>query len=214
MARRQRATLDQLRQAIDQLPRESRAAMLRGIECNPIIVGAYASRDGICPMLAAHRQGGRTPLIAFAEAWDAYAFRSVRRVRSRRATERELLVLRSHLEASLLAEEGPLAAEGPLAGGGLDVVAAPSAERPGNTERPRTVTPAPARADPRPGEPDRRRELREAPGWAWTRVVRRLDDYERLVAATEEPSTSRSGSAGPPAPISAIGPGTSTSCPR
>ena len=35
--------------------------MLDGIEANHIIVGAYTDRHGgVCPMLAAHRNGGRT----------------------------------------------------------------------------------------------------------------------------------------------------------
>ena len=83
--------------------------MLEGIDDNDIIVGAYTSRDGICPMLAAHRAGGRTSVIAFAKAWDRFAFRDARRGRARRATHRELLVLRSHLEASLLEEDIPVA---------------------------------------------------------------------------------------------------------
>ena len=45
--------------------------MLEGIAANDIIVGAYTTGDGICPMLAAHRHGGRTSQIAFAQAWDA-----------------------------------------------------------------------------------------------------------------------------------------------
>ena len=46
--------------------------MLRGIDANPIIVGAYVDRasGGICPMLAAHRNGGRTSLASFARAWE------------------------------------------------------------------------------------------------------------------------------------------------
>jgi hypothetical protein len=58
-------------------------------------------------MLAAHRAGGRTSVIAFAQAWDRVAFRGQRSARARRATERELLILRSHLEASLLEEAAP-----------------------------------------------------------------------------------------------------------
>jgi hypothetical protein len=81
--------------------------MLRGIAANDIIVGAYSTADGICPMLAAHRNGGRTSLIAFAQAWDRVAFRGQREARARRATERELLILTSHLEASLLEEGAP-----------------------------------------------------------------------------------------------------------
>ena len=107
MRTRRRATTADLRLAIDCLPRHTRIAMLEGIAANDIIVGAYPGSEGICPMLAAHRRGGRTTLIAFAEAWDRLAFRGVRHARPRRATERELLILRSHLEASLLADESP-----------------------------------------------------------------------------------------------------------
>src|ERR1700751_4153968 len=109
MRTRRPATIEDLRVAIDCLPRRTRIAMLEGIDANEIIVGPYASPEGICPMLAAHRAGGRTSLIAFAEAWDRLAFRGVRRARAgaRRATERELLILRSHLEASLLSDETP-----------------------------------------------------------------------------------------------------------
>jgi hypothetical protein len=34
----------------------------------------------------------------------------------------------------------------------------------------------------RPGDRDRSKELRERGGWSWTRVFRRLDDYERALA--------------------------------
>jgi hypothetical protein len=93
----------QLRTAIDLMPRETRAAMLRGIERNRIVAGAYAdgSSGGICPMLAAHRNGGRTDFAGFARAWDR--FTNVRR--PRRATKREVEVLRHYLELSLLRDE-------------------------------------------------------------------------------------------------------------
>jgi len=83
--------------------------MLEGITRNDIIVGAYTHEDGICPMLAAHRAGGRTNFISFAKAWDRFAFRSTAPGKARRATERELLILRTHLEASLLEDEAPAA---------------------------------------------------------------------------------------------------------
>jgi hypothetical protein len=77
--------------------------MLEGVRASPIIVGAYADRrGGVCPMLAAHRRGGRTNFLVFAKAWDRFA--GVRR-RPRRATPRELRVLVSHLEASIVASE-------------------------------------------------------------------------------------------------------------
>jgi hypothetical protein len=81
--------------------------MLDGLRTNEIIVGAYSKDGGICPMLAAHRAGGRTNLISFAKAWDRFALGDIKRARPRRATERELRVLRTHLEASLLEDEMP-----------------------------------------------------------------------------------------------------------
>jgi len=87
--------------------------MLQGITNNDIVVGAYTHDGGICPMLAAHRAGGRTNFISFARAWDRFAFRGVargvRRRAARRASERELLTLRTHLEASLLADDATAA---------------------------------------------------------------------------------------------------------
>lgn len=92
--------IESLRTAIDCLPVRTRAAMLEGIRTNEIIVGAYTSRGGVCPMLAAHRNGGRTDFLSFAHAWDRFTVAK----RSRRATGRELRILTTHLEASLLSE--------------------------------------------------------------------------------------------------------------
>src|SRR5437763_11161719 len=107
MRTRRATTIEDLRRAIHALPRATRIAMLEGIRENPIIVGAYTHRDGICPMLAAHRHGGRTSLISFARAWDRFAFAGTRVTQPRPATARELLVLRTHLETSLLEEAAP-----------------------------------------------------------------------------------------------------------
>ncbi len=75
--------------------------MLEGIRTNRIVSGAYTDgRGGICPMLAAHRHGGRVTLLAFARSWDA--FTRTRRVR--RATARELRTLEDLLVASLADE--------------------------------------------------------------------------------------------------------------
>ena len=93
-----RSPLDDLRLAIDMLPERTRRAMLAGIDSNGIIVGAYTDRQGrICPMLAAHRNGGRTSFLSFARAWDAFA----RAESVRPASERELAVLEDLLVASL-----------------------------------------------------------------------------------------------------------------
>jgi hypothetical protein len=102
--RRKRYAIEDLRRAIDCLPMETRVAMLEGVRSNDIIVGAYTTRDGgVCPMLAAHRHGGRTSLISFARTWDRFT----RAKRARRATEREVRILTAHLEASLLSEHLP-----------------------------------------------------------------------------------------------------------
>src|SRR5919198_1865274 len=96
-----------LRVAIDCLPMQTRRAMLAGVEANRIIVGAYTDRQGgVCPMLAAHRNGGRTSLASFARAWDRYTKANGR---ARQATERELRTLTAMLEASIaLDEQGEL----------------------------------------------------------------------------------------------------------
>jgi hypothetical protein len=172
MRERSRATTQELRLAIECLPRHTRVAMLEGISSNNIIVGAYTNRNGICPMLAAHRAGGRTDFISFAKAWDRFAFRGARKQAARRATERELLILRTHLEASLL-DDGPAA----------DLRAAMIEHRELMARRqPPPARPLPRDPDgPRPGDPDRSRELRGRPGWAWLRVFRRYDDYQRAL---------------------------------
>src|SRR4029077_17371688 len=107
MRQRRATTIQDLRTAIDCLPSHTRIAMLDGIRSNEIIVGADADRNGICPMLAAHRAGGRTSFISFAKAWDGFAFAGARVRLARRATRRGLLVLTTQLEASLLDDDGP-----------------------------------------------------------------------------------------------------------
>jgi hypothetical protein len=102
---RRRRPARELRIAIDCLPLQTRKAMLEGIEANRIIVGAYTDRQGgVCPMLAAHRNGGRTSLASFARAWDRY---TRARKRPRPATDRELGTLHTMLEASILLDETP-----------------------------------------------------------------------------------------------------------
>ncbi|MCB0875537.1 MAG: hypothetical protein KDB46_05000 [Solirubrobacterales bacterium] len=87
------------------MPRHAREAMLRGIETNTIIVGAYTDpiSGGICPMLAAHRNGGRINLASFARSWDRYTDAD----RPRPATQRELRTLVALLESSLVDEVPP-----------------------------------------------------------------------------------------------------------
>jgi len=177
MRERRRATINDLRVAIDCMPRATRAAMLDGLRSNEIIVGAYTGPSGVCPMLAAHRAGGRTNFIAFAKAWDRFAFRGSRSRSARQATARELLILTTHLELSLLEDAGP----------SPDLATAMSehreliARREGRARAEQVARPPRTR----PGDPDRSRELRARSGWAWLRVFRRYDDYRRAVQRLE-----------------------------
>ncbi len=99
-------SIEELRGAIDCLPTHTREAMLAGVSGGePIIVGAYVDGEGgVCPMLAAHRRGGRTDFLSFARSWDRFTGAGRR---SRRASRRELGVLVAHLEASLLEDAAP-----------------------------------------------------------------------------------------------------------
>jgi len=171
---RRRRPANALRTAIDCLPLETRRAMLDGMDHNRIIVGAYVDRrGGVCPMLAAHRHGGRTSLASFARAWDRYTKAGKG---PRPATERELRTLRAMLDASIAIE----------AEGNSEFAAAIREHRAALERRPAAGTESkrPARAR-RGGEPDRSTELRGRPGWSWLRPFRRLDEYERAVAEVE-----------------------------
>ena len=154
--------------AIEWLPIDTKRAMLDAIEHNRIIVGAYTDRQGgVCPMLAAHRNGGRTSFASFARAWDRYTKAPSR---SRPASDRELTTLRTMLEASLASD----APDGTTLGGAI----AQHRELQGQEPRPRTDT----------GERNRTPELRKRHGWAWTRLFRRYEDYEAAMAEIERES--------------------------
>ena len=86
-------------------------------------------------------------------------------------------MLRTHLEASLLEEDIP-AAELTAAAADHQRLRARRADR----ERPGRERPG----RERPGDPDRSRELSARPGWAWTRIVRTRDDYERVLQRLDE----------------------------
>lgn len=85
------------------MPQGTREAMLQAVENDRIIVGAYTDGEGgVCPMLAAHRHGGRTDLASFAHAWDRYTKAGSR---PRPASEHELRTLRTMLEESIALED-------------------------------------------------------------------------------------------------------------
>jgi hypothetical protein len=108
MAKRNNA--QRLRNAVYAMPARTKAAMLRGIRSNRVIVGAYVDkRGGVCPMLAAHRNGGRTNFGTFARAWDAYA--GAKQHKPRRASRREVRTLEGYLEMSLVRDGIEVGAE-------------------------------------------------------------------------------------------------------
>jgi hypothetical protein len=102
--RRHSSTVEGLRLAIDCMPVATREAMLAGVLSNArIIVGAYVDgQGGECPMLAAHRRGGRTDFLSFAKSWDRFT----RANGTRQATEREVMILIDQLEGSLASASG------------------------------------------------------------------------------------------------------------
>jgi hypothetical protein len=159
--------------AIDCMPRGTREAMLEGIGSNRIIVGAYTDRQGgVCPMLAAHRHGGRTALASFARAWDRY---TNAHGRPRPATERELRTLRAMLQASLISEDER-----------SELTAAVSSLKAAKERRAREEAAAAAERPRRDtGERDRTPELRKRHGWAWLRVFRRYDAYKAALDQLE-----------------------------
>jgi hypothetical protein len=150
-----RRDTDRLRHVVDCLPYDTRVAMLQGLQrYDRIIVGAYSDRrGGVCPMLAAHRCGGRTDFRSFARAWDRFTGAGRR---ARRASEREVRTLIAQIEASIWREE-EMRAEVAALGGGASVSAKPPREVP---ERGQTRA-----------------------GGAWLRPFRRWDGYREAVAA-------------------------------
>jgi hypothetical protein len=177
MRRPTRDPARRLRIAVERLPRHTKEAMLRGIASNRIIVGAYVDPEsgGICPMLAAHRNGGRTNVASFARAWDEYTDAR----RRRRATRREVRTLRTLLEHSL--DLDPAIEHGSIA----ELAAQIRAER---EQLARCAPPA----APSPSEPE---VTVPEPDPASIRVRRRypVDDLltatERELATRAEPAT-------------------------
>ena len=101
----------ELRRSIDVLPERTRKAMLHGLGNNTVITGAFAtSGQGACPMMVAHREGGRTSCCTFPEAWDRFTGVYGRHI-VREATPYEVQILCEEIEASLV----PLPKVDPLA---------------------------------------------------------------------------------------------------
>ena len=146
----------------------------------PFVSRGWFANITCCTSSPPPKYESETVWISFARAWDRFAFGDVRRARARRATRRELLVLTSHLEGSLLEEQGAAP----------DFGAAIREHRELTARRPPRDLPD----EPRSGDPDRAAELGARPGWAWLRVMRRYDEYERAVAALgAQPATAARG---------------------
>jgi hypothetical protein len=157
-----RRKAQRLRTTVELLPRHTREAMLRGIDSNKIIVGGYTDGDGgVCPMLAAHRNGGRTSFASFADAWDAFTGAGRR---PRRASRREVRALRTYLEMSLLEDDTRLGTDGSL-----------------------TAIADRIRADRRELFA---REAATTGGWSWLRRSEGHDIFEATMAAAEQGSDS------------------------
>ena len=168
--KRRRNKAERLRTAVAVLPRHTREAMLRGIDGNTIIVGAYTDRDGgVCPMLAAHRNGGRTSFASFARAWDDFTNATKR---PRRASRREVAVLRSYLEMSLLADDTPQESLTEIAG---------------RIRAERSSAPPPATEAEPPRRRDRIRIIDLRGGRRRSRRARPVDLYEATFAASADP---------------------------
>ena len=97
-----------LRRSIDVLPERTRQAMLVGLANNTVITGAFTGGDGVCPMMAAHRAGGRTSCASFPEAWDKFTGVYGRAI-CREATQYEVGILRAQIQASLQPQVSDLA---------------------------------------------------------------------------------------------------------
>ena len=216
MPRRPRDAAQRLRSAVDGLPTHTKEAMLRGVEGNRIIVGAYVdpTSGGICPMLAAHRNGGRTSVATFARAWDEYTEAR----RPRRATRREVRVLRSLLEASLARADAP--AEGSVAELAAQIraererlscnsdvapnelFAAEPAREPADEPEISVIRVGPAHDDSgaSTAEPEPAPAEAAPPRWAPFRAVRTPRRHRDLLAAAEEQLTEDGGIGEDPAP--------------
>jgi hypothetical protein len=99
---RARNNAERLRNAVYAMPGHTKQAMLRGVRSNRIITGGYVDkRGGVCPMLAAHRNGGRTNFGTFARAWDAFSGAGRK---PKRASRRDVRALEGYLEMALARE--------------------------------------------------------------------------------------------------------------
>jgi hypothetical protein len=187
--RAKRRPARELRATIDQLPLETRRAMLEGVKYGRILVGAYVNRSGelaFCPMFAAYRRGDSRRAVwgmaisatpswdchahmrarpgvekRFAKAWDLYARGRTGRG-PRRAASGELCALKAMLEASI----------DRTCGGPAELSRALAEQAAGEAKS--ALERRPQRASSGRGEVP---EL-EIAGGSWLRLCRTYDEYE------------------------------------
>jgi hypothetical protein len=178
-----------LRTAVDSLPDRTKVAMLRGIERNRIIVGAYVDprSGGICPMLAAHRNGGRTSLASFALAWDSYTGAKRPRLARRREVATLVLLLRDSLSEGSLGRlaEGSIAEAAKTIRSERAEFAALEAQEAAATLRPPEPTDEEPRVTRRRQSAERAADLRDRLRFAWLGQRARDEDFADLVSAAE-----------------------------
>src|SRR5215218_10294229 len=135
-----------------------------------LIAGAYAARElGACPLLAAHRRGGREHgRSTFAGEWDRFTRTPQGRPRLITEGEREVL---ERLILESLPSHAPIQ---PAASSATQMPLAPVPS-----------TRLSERGDQRL-DADRSAELSSIVGWAWLGVYRRLDDYEAALASIRQ----------------------------
>jgi len=169
---------EDLARAIEELSLVTREAMLDAVRCQAtqLIAGSYvAPGGGVCPLLAAHRRGGRshdtsTTTSAFADVWDRFTGTATGESRPVNMAERRTLdglltasVARERLRREAL-QRREREARGAIAqvragrGAGLETLL--------KTE----------------GDRNRAQELARRAGWAWLGAYRRYDHYKAAVA--------------------------------
>jgi hypothetical protein len=181
MRRAAKDPAEELPRAIEELAVTTRAAMLEAVRCSAtrLIAGSYvAPGGGICPLLAAHRRGGRphdgsTGVSAFAGVWDRYTGARTGDPRPIEQAERQML--EGLLVASLAREQRRREAAGRRERRDWEARGAVARVRAGRGARLEALLSA-------EGDQNRAQELARRAGWAWLGVYRRYDDYRAAVA--------------------------------
>lgn len=172
---------EELAQAIEELSPATRAAMLEAVRCpaTRLIAGSYVvAGGGVCPLLAAHRRGGRTnggstEASSFAAVWDRYTATRTGKPRPIERTERQVLDVL--LVASLAREQRRREAAERRERRDQEARGAVARVRAGCGAKLEALLSA-------PGDRNRAQELARRAGWAWLGVFRRYDEYRTAVA--------------------------------